>query len=53
VSCGVAASGPDTRFDFTTLWAAVDEALYAAKHGGRDRVHVAEEMRARPVALTA
>ena len=53
VSCGVAASGPDTRFDFTTLWAAVDEALYAAKRGGRDRVHVAEGMRTRPVALTA
>jgi diguanylate cyclase (GGDEF)-like protein len=53
VSCGVAASGPDTRFDFTTLWTAVDEALYAAKHGGRNRVNVAEGMATRPVALTA
>lgn len=41
MSCGVAASGPETRLDFDALWRRVDEALYDAKRAGRDRVSIA------------
>jgi diguanylate cyclase (GGDEF)-like protein len=40
-SCGVAVL-PDDAGDAITLFRAADRALYAAKHAGRDRVHVAE-----------
>jgi diguanylate cyclase (GGDEF)-like protein len=38
VSFGVAASNAEAPFDYTTVFAAADAALYAAKRGGRDRV---------------
>jgi diguanylate cyclase (GGDEF)-like protein len=41
MSCGVSASGSDRRLDFDALWTSVDDALYEAKRGGRDRVSVA------------
>lgn len=41
MSCGVSASGTGRRLDFDSLWTSVDDALYEAKRGGRDRVSVA------------
>jgi diguanylate cyclase (GGDEF)-like protein len=38
ISCGVAASDPGTRFDFDTVFAQADFALYSAKRAGRNRV---------------
>jgi diguanylate cyclase (GGDEF)-like protein len=38
MSFGVAASAVDERFDYATVFARADTALYEAKHGGRDRV---------------
>ncbi|HMJ32678.1 MAG TPA: GGDEF domain-containing protein [Baekduia sp.] len=38
MSFGVAASADGEAFDFDTLYASADAALYAAKRGGRDRV---------------
>ena len=40
-SAGLALLGPDESFD--ALYARADSALYAAKHGGRDRVAVATQ----------
>jgi diguanylate cyclase (GGDEF)-like protein len=41
LSLGVAASEPDTTFAFREVFGAADDALYAAKHAGRDCVRVA------------
>jgi diguanylate cyclase (GGDEF)-like protein len=38
MSFGVAASGQDQAFDYPTVFAAADAALYRAKRGGRNRV---------------
>ena len=38
MSFGVAASDPGRTFDYEAIFALADEALYAAKHSGRDRV---------------
>ena len=38
MSFGVAASQEGHAFDFDTLYAEADVALYRAKRGGRDRV---------------
>jgi diguanylate cyclase (GGDEF)-like protein len=40
LSFGVASSGIEEPFDFDRVFAHADSALYAAKHAGRDRVHV-------------
>ncbi len=40
MSFGVASSGIEEPFDFDLVFACADRALYAAKHAGRDRVHV-------------
>jgi diguanylate cyclase (GGDEF)-like protein len=40
MSFGVAVSDGDEPFDFDSVFARADQALYAAKHAGRDRVHV-------------
>jgi diguanylate cyclase (GGDEF)-like protein len=42
MSFGVSASGPDEPFDYTTVFARADAALYRAKSDGRDRVRLAE-----------
>ena len=41
MSCGVSASENNRRLDFEALWTSVDDALYEAKRGGRNRVSVA------------
>lgn len=41
MSFGVAASTPGTRFDYATVFAQADKALYEAKCDGRDRVRLA------------
>jgi diguanylate cyclase (GGDEF)-like protein len=40
-SCGVAATAPGEEFDFDTLFARADAALYAAKRSGRNCIRVA------------
>jgi diguanylate cyclase (GGDEF)-like protein len=42
MSFGVAASGEGERFDYASVFAAADDALYRAKNGGRDQVCVTE-----------
>ncbi|HWX96944.1 MAG TPA: diguanylate cyclase [Solirubrobacteraceae bacterium] len=42
MSFGVAASAPSESFDYGTVFAKADAALYRAKHEGRDRVRLAE-----------
>jgi diguanylate cyclase (GGDEF)-like protein len=44
VSFGVASSEGTNAFDFDSLFAAADRALYAAKQGGRDWVRVASDL---------
>jgi diguanylate cyclase (GGDEF)-like protein len=43
MSFGVASSVGDGSFDFDTVFARADEALYVAKRHGRDQIHVATE----------
>ena len=38
MSFGAAASAPDEAFDYATVFATADAALYEAKHSGRNRV---------------
>jgi diguanylate cyclase (GGDEF)-like protein len=40
MSCGASATAPGEPFDFDAVFARADEALYAAKRAGRDRVRV-------------
>jgi diguanylate cyclase (GGDEF)-like protein len=42
MSFGVSASAPDETFDYSTVFARADAALYRAKREGRDRVRLAE-----------
>ena len=42
MSLGVGASGHEERFDYATVFAVADEALYQAKREGRNRVCVAQ-----------
>jgi diguanylate cyclase (GGDEF)-like protein len=41
ISFGVSASARETRFDYPTVFAQADRALYEAKRDGRDRVRLA------------
>jgi diguanylate cyclase (GGDEF)-like protein len=43
ISLGVASSGAEGSFDFDTVFARADRALYAAKRRGRDQVQVATD----------
>jgi diguanylate cyclase (GGDEF)-like protein len=43
ISLGVASSGAEGSFDFDTVFARADQALYAAKRRGRDQVQVATD----------
>ncbi len=45
ISLGVCASSPGQGFDYKSVFARADEALYEAKRGGRDRVCVAADAR--------
>jgi diguanylate cyclase (GGDEF)-like protein len=49
-SCGVAAL-PEDAGDAVTLFRAADRALYAAKHAGRDRVHIADATSVEPAGV--
>jgi diguanylate cyclase (GGDEF)-like protein len=40
MSCGVATTAPGETFDYQSLFARADAALYAAKHSGRDCVRL-------------
>jgi diguanylate cyclase (GGDEF)-like protein len=40
MSCGVAATHPGETFDYQTVFARADAALYAAKHSGRDCIRL-------------
>jgi diguanylate cyclase (GGDEF)-like protein len=40
VSCGIAVSAPNEAFDFEAVLARADDALYLAKHGGRNCIRV-------------
>jgi diguanylate cyclase (GGDEF)-like protein len=51
MSFGVASSEGEGSFDFDSLFAAADRALYAAKQGGRDWVRVASD-RSHPATAT-
>jgi diguanylate cyclase (GGDEF)-like protein len=51
-SCGVAVL-PEDAGDAVTLFRATDRALYAAKHDGRDRVHVAQPTSLAPAPAAA
>jgi diguanylate cyclase (GGDEF)-like protein len=52
ISCGVAASAPGNAFDFDTVFARADYALYSAKRAGRNRVSGTLDERVPEVALT-
>ena len=41
LSCGVGGSAPGSAFDYDSVFAACDAALYQAKDAGRNRVHAA------------
>jgi PleD family two-component response regulator len=42
MSFGVGASDPGQPFDYATVFKMADEALYRAKHNGRDQVCLSE-----------
>jgi diguanylate cyclase (GGDEF)-like protein len=52
MSFGVASSAPGGSFDFDSLFAEADRALYAAKQGGRDWVRVSSGAPVEPAAET-
>jgi diguanylate cyclase (GGDEF)-like protein len=51
MSCGVTTSLATPDLDFASLWSSVDQALYEAKHDGRNQVRVAA--RRGPLAVPA
>ena len=52
LSCGVAASAPGNAFDFDSVFARADYALYTAKNTGRNRVSGTQDLQVPDAALT-